>query len=144
MKLRTVIKSILEKVTSEDPNKKHGSPINLEVGDNGISWAIVREYTSSLKKSSTVDKKLADKYKSGKGSSRRYSAATTATVAPKTALAVANTTPTAASATAAPTTASASNRRFAETIANDLVDVMIYQSLSSYKGVSSALMYLYK
>ena len=41
MKLRTVIKSLLEKVTSEDLNKKHGSPINLEVGDDGITWAIV-------------------------------------------------------------------------------------------------------
>ena len=49
MKLRTVIKSLLEKVTSEDLNKKHGSPINLEVGDDGITWAIVREYMSLLK-----------------------------------------------------------------------------------------------
>ena len=42
MKLRTVIKSHLVKVTSEDPNNKHGSPINLEVGDDGITWEIVR------------------------------------------------------------------------------------------------------
>ena len=49
MKLSTVIKSLLVKVTSEDPNKNHGSTINLEVGDNGITWAILREYMSSLK-----------------------------------------------------------------------------------------------
>ena len=49
MKLCTVIKSLLAKVTSEEPNKKHGSPINLEVGDDGITWAIVREYMSLLK-----------------------------------------------------------------------------------------------
>ena len=138
MKLRSVIKILLAKVTSEEPNKKHGSPINLEVGDDGITWAIVREYMSSLKKSATVEKKLAYKYKIGKGSSRRSSAATTATAAPTTALAVATDTPTAASATATPTAASASNRRFAETIANDLVDVLISQSLSPYEGVSSA------
>ena len=30
MKLRSVIKSLLAKVTSEEPNKKHGSPVNLE------------------------------------------------------------------------------------------------------------------
>ena len=84
------------------------------------------------KKSATVDQKLADKYKSGKGSSRRSSADTTATAAPTTARAVANATPTAGSATAAPTAASASNRIFAETIANDLVDLLISQSLSLY------------
>ena len=80
---------------------------------------------SSLKKYATVDKKLADKYKSGKGSSRRSSDATTATAAPTTARAVATVTLTADSATATPTSASASNRRFSETIANDLVDVLI-------------------
>ena len=90
------------------------------------------------KKSATVDKKLADKYKSGKGSSRRSSAATTATAAPTTAHAVATSTPTAASATATLTAASASTWRFSETIANDLVDVLISQSLSPYEGVSSA------
>ena len=99
---------------------------------------------SSLKKSATVDKKLADKYKSDKGSSRRSSAATTATDAPTTARAVATATPTSASDTATPTAASASNRRFSETIANDLVDVLISQSLSSYEGVRIVLMYLYK
>ena len=113
MKLRSFIKSLMAKVTSEDPNKKHGSPINLEVGDDGITWVIVREYMSPLKKSATVDKNLADKYKSGKGSSRRSSAATTATAAPTTSRAVSNATPTAGSATATPTPASASNRRFA-------------------------------
>ena len=51
----------MAKVTSEDPNQKHRSPINLEVGEDGITWVIVREYMSSLKKSATVDKKLADK-----------------------------------------------------------------------------------
>ena len=49
MKLRTVIKSLMAEVTSEDLNKKYGSPINLEVGDNGITWAIVQEYISLLK-----------------------------------------------------------------------------------------------
>ena len=81
---------------------------------------------SLLKKYATVDKNLADKYKSGKVSSRRSSAATTATAAPTTVHTVATVTPTAASATATPTATSASNRRFAETIANDLVDVLIY------------------
>ena len=99
---------------------------------------------SSPKKYVTVDKNLADKYKSGKGISRRSSAAATATAAPTTACAVATATPTAASATATPTAASASNQRFAEIIANVLVDVLISQSLSSYEGVRSALMYLYK
>ena len=83
------------------------------------------------KKSATVDKNLADKYKSGKGSSRRSSAATTATAAPATARAVVTAKPKGASATATPTAASASNRRLSETIANDLVDVPISQSLSS-------------
>ena len=49
MKLRTVIKILLAKITSLDPNTNHGSPINLEVGDDGITWAIVREYMSLLK-----------------------------------------------------------------------------------------------
>ena len=92
----------------------------------------------------TLDKKLADKYKSGKGSSRRSSASTTATAAPTTAREVATATLTAGSSTATPTADSASNRIFAETIANDLVDFLISQSLSSYEGVRSALMYLYK
>ena len=85
-------------------------------------------------KSATVGKNLADKYKSGKGSSRRSSAATTATAAPKTARAVATATLTSASGTATPTAASASNWRFAETIANDLVAVLISQSLSLYEA----------
>ena len=153
IKLRTFIKSLLAKVTSEDPNKKHRSPIILEVGDDGITWAIGREYMSSLKKFATVDKKLADKYKISKGSSRRSSADTNTTAVPTTARAVATATPTAASATATPTAASAtatpkaasaSNRRFAETITNDLVDVLIYQYLSSYEGVRSVVIYLYK
>ena len=42
MKLHTVIKSPLEKVTSEDLNTKKGSPINLEVRGDGITWEIVR------------------------------------------------------------------------------------------------------
>ena len=66
------------------------------------------------KKYATVDKKLADKYKSGKVSSRRSSAATTANSEPKTAREVATETPTADSATATPTAASAPNWRFAE------------------------------
>ena len=78
------------------------------------------------KKICNYRKKLADKYKSGKCSSRRCSAAINATAAPTTARAVATAIPTAESATATPTAASASNRRFAETIANDLVDVLIY------------------
>ena len=97
---------------------------------------------SSPKKSATVDKKLADNYKRGKGSSRRSSATTTATAAPKTARAVATATPIAASATTTPTVASASNWIFDENNANDLVDVLIYQYLSSYEGVRSTLMYL--
>ena len=87
---------------------------------------------------------MAYKYKSGKVSSRRSSAATATTAAPTTARAVATATPTSYSAIATPTAASESNRRFAETVANDFVDVLIYQSLSSYKCVRSALMYLYK
>ena len=63
MILRSVIKFLLEKVAYEDPHKKHGYPINLEVGDDGITWEILREYMSSLKKSAIVEKKLADKYK---------------------------------------------------------------------------------
>ena len=59
------------------------------------------------KKNATVDKNLADKYKSVKGSSRRSSAANTATNAPTTARAVSTDTPTAGSATATPKSASA-------------------------------------
>ena len=125
----------MAKITSEDLNKNHRSPINLEVGDDEITWAIVQEYMSSFKKYSTVDKNLADKYKIGKGSSRRSSVVTTATAAPATDCTVDTVTPTAASAF---------NRIFSETVDNDLVDVLISQSLSLYEGVRSALMYLDK
>ena len=53
----------------------------------------------------TLDKKLADKYKSGKGRSRRSSSSTTTTAAPTTAREVSTTTLTAVSV---------SNRIFAE------------------------------
>ena len=50
MKIHTVIKILLSKVTYEDPNKKHRSTINLELGDDGITWVIEWKYMSSQKK----------------------------------------------------------------------------------------------
>lgn len=151
--LRNTIKALLAKVTSEDPDKKHGSPINLE-GDNSITWPVIREYMSSLKKTATVDKKLAQKYKTGKGNRSSSSSAATATstsagvaatATPTSARVAATATPTPTeAATATPTAASASNRDIAERISNELVNVLISQSLASYEGVRSALMYLFK
>ena len=120
--LRTAIKKLLNDVTAEDPEKNHGSPINLD-GDDQIAWPIIREYMDSLKKKATVDRNLAQKYKAGGrrnrggGGNQQNNASSTAEHASPAGLAGSR---------------------------DDMVEVLISQSLSSYKAVRSALMYLYK
>ena len=123
--LRTAIKKLLNNITAEDPEKNHRFPINLD-GDDQITWPIIREYMGSLKKKATVDRNLAQKYKAegrrrnrGGGGNQQNNASSPAEHASPAGL--------------------AGSRE------DDMVEVLISQSLSSYEAVRSALiMYLYK